>query len=640
MPNYIYKYGIDYGTTNSSIGLTRKIDGEEYTTLFDVENATPRQVMPSRVCVLNGDIIVGREAARVHRGDTQMRVLKAVKLDLERIKLRFVIHGNMKTGIESITENIRSLLEEKNHVISHNCTIEFESSAELDQEAKKALLSALEKIGFALEDDVDGEKVQFTVRKDPRSRQSYSLIRVSDLIIESDPKSVYHIEGKRFETVDFIAAVLKRLREKAEENDIPEKISGVVMGCPVEFGDVQKTILMKALVRAGFYHDFEEAEHQTEFVSEPVAVAVDYGQNIKRDRNVLVFDFGGGTLDIAVMDLKKQVAINDKLHPHKVISKHRITLGGERLTEIFFINSFCHDKKYGISKLRKAFGAPWKTTPAELWQMMKSGKFGEDGAAFMTSVERLKCRLSTVQMEQFSFQGRRVALSPKAFARDDFVSAIKTPVSGEKLSAFDQIGQALDVVLKKANLDKDTDIDVVLTAGGSSLIPCVQEYLYEMFPGLLHEDAGKLEKLTSIARGLSIIGCHEETVFDDLVDNSYGYWDEESNVFRPVIRSGERVVDLQFSKLFCDGKGERVTKINPRQLKVHIKIYQESHGSVKELGCINIERTTSQSFTIYMGINVKKNTLEVYLYDNDRGTWLDDDGKVSKQECTYKLEEI
>ena len=77
------------------------------------------------------------------------------------------------------------------------------------------------------------------------------------------------------------------------------------MGVPVQYGDIQKNVLKKALVRAGFYKDANEAEKKTEFVSEPIAVAVHYGLDLQKDTTVLVFDFGGGTLDLAIVNLKR-----------------------------------------------------------------------------------------------------------------------------------------------------------------------------------------------------------------------------------------------------------------------------------------------------------------------------------------------
>ena len=97
----------------------------------------------------------------------------------------------------------------------------------------------------------------------------------------------YKMGRKTILVADVIAAVLKRMREQAEAQfkALDVKVSGVVMGVPVNFGDAQKKILMEALTKAGFYKTYEDAEEKTEFVSEPLAVAIEYGEKTISDKN-------------------------------------------------------------------------------------------------------------------------------------------------------------------------------------------------------------------------------------------------------------------------------------------------------------------------------------------------------------------
>ena len=69
----------------------------------------------------------------------------------------------------------------------------------------------------------------------------------------------------------------------------------------------------------------------------------------------MVFDFGGGTLDIAVMNLQKQIG-NEHLHPHKVIAKDRITLGGEDFNEALFTECIC--KEYSVDEVKHQLHIP------------------------------------------------------------------------------------------------------------------------------------------------------------------------------------------------------------------------------------------------------------------------------------------
>lgn len=307
--NMTYKYGIDLGTTNSSIAMCFVgDDNAEHTLVVDVKDTLPRETLPSVILIdQNGKVKVGTDAINLYVPNSfnskKQLFIKRIKLDLEK---------------------------------------------------KGASLS-------------------------------------------------YSVNGRSYKAVDLIAEILKALRIKAEKcvYDLDIDISGVVMGVPVQYGDIQKNILKQALVKAGYYHNYQEADEKTEFVSEPIAVAVHYGLNIKNDTTVMVFDFGGGTLDLAIVHLKSQVNGN-KLIPHETMAKERITLGGEELTRMFFINSFCSKSKYGTKYIADKFGFNGVTNASQLWDKLSNT---EEGVRFINEIERCKCDLSNAQNTNFRLSG-------------------------------------------------------------------------------------------------------------------------------------------------------------------------------------------------------------------------------------------
>lgn len=554
MQKLVYKYGIDYGTTNSSIALSIYQDDEIITTLARLEDAQPTDIMPSRVLVAeNGQLYVGRSKLNVPVNEVK-RILRAVKMDLE----------------------------------PHS--------------------------------EEDGDPTLFEA-------PTYKMGRKTILV------------------VDVIAAVLKRMREQAEAQfkALDVKVSGVVMGVPVNFGDAQKKILMEALTKAGFYKTYEDAEEKTEFVSEPLAVAIEYGEKTISDKNVFVFDFGGGTLDFAVMNLKRNIGMNDHLHPHDVICKDRATIGGEKLTKAFFINSFCNVKKYGVSGICKAFGIKESLSAEQLWDKLQSGECGTNGWAFVEKVDNLKCTLSYKPAADFNFLGEYGVMLPRMkFLREDFESAISTPIPGEGYSAFSLVKNAVNDFIASNNIDVASDIDVVLTAGGSSLIPCVQNFLYEIFPipEQLHQDAGRIEKLTSIVRGLSIVGCRKIDILDDVVDCDFGFYDTKRKCFQPVIERGTKIADTMFNRFTRQGKKISIRMADQSAYTLAIDIIQRSKASGEyKLGTIEITNADPHTYDIFMTVSKGQGTLTVYLYDKDKKVWLDHDGKISETECKYELKQ-
>src|SRR5512136_1029374 len=99
---------------------------------------------------------------------------------------------------------------------------------------------------------------------------------------------------------ELVQIYLGQLKTRAEAI-LGDSIQGVTLGRPVKFADTaeQDSRAEETLRQAAHAAGFEEVD----FLLEPVAAALDYEQSIPGPQNVLIFDFGGGTLDIAVMRL-------------------------------------------------------------------------------------------------------------------------------------------------------------------------------------------------------------------------------------------------------------------------------------------------------------------------------------------------
>lgn len=532
----IYKYGIDFGTTNSSIAIRFVGDDKlEHTLVVDVKDTLPRETIPSVMLADDkGAIVAGEDALNQYTqgiGNRKgQRFIKQIKLDLEN----------------------------------------------------------------------KGSKLE------------------------------YNINGKKVSGVDMIAAILKALRLKAEKvaDELEIDTEGVVMGVPVQYGDIQKNVLKQALVKAGFYSDFEEADDKTEFVSEPIAVAVHYGLNLKHDTTVMVFDFGGGTLDLAIVNLKNQVGV-DRLHPHETISKERITLGGEELTRLFFVNSFCDIKKYGTKRIGSEFGFGTNLTPEKLWDRLLQC---EDGIRFITAIEKCKCDLSKANKYKFSFIGRNIQLEEQTFYRDDFANAIE--------NKLDEIDDLIELCLENGNIQDPFDIDYVILAGGSSMIPAVQNLLVDKFgpnrvssklsendnvvKNMKRNKATESEVLTSIVRGLAMVGCKDESLIYDTVDSDYGVWDSVENEFIPIVEKGILVKKTIVDRITQHGICEDVECQDKNVSSVEIKVYQRNITGEHRLGTINIPNPGGKKYRIFMQIDKKKGTLEVIIFDIVQQRWIDE----------------
>lgn len=106
---------------------------------------------------------------------------------------------------------------------------------------------------------------------------------------------VWMKSGRRVTPVEAAAEILKKLKQDAERGHFREPVLRAVITCPASFDEWEKDKLREAATKAGF--------REVELLEEPVAAAVAYAQAFKEKtgRQILVYDLGGGTFDLAFL---------------------------------------------------------------------------------------------------------------------------------------------------------------------------------------------------------------------------------------------------------------------------------------------------------------------------------------------------
>lgn len=432
--------------------------------------------------------------------------------------------------------------------------------------------------------------------------------------------------------VSLLTAMFAKLKAKADkfayDNNITLK--GVVMGVPVSFSEKSKQIYLKALCNAGYYKNIDEAVRETEFVSEPVAVAVNYGEKLTDNKRVMVFDYGGGTLDIAVMDLREQIGKNDKLHPHKVIGKSSgYNIGGERINKEFFENFFVLE--YGLQNIKAFLGitSPRIDTADKLWSYMKNKSAG---IKFAQQIDRCKRNLSSSDSVVFTppdIPNPRKKLPDLTVTREDFEEAVELVFTEIDCVIRDCLISCKNYVDEKGNPDPvfPSQISEVLLAGGSSLIPQVKNILAKYFDrNIIGKNAeNKLlpekEVLESIVRGLAIVGCKNDEVVEDVVDCAYGIWDEGRKVFSEIIPRGTPIASIAADD-FDDrvGMSKSYTTVVSGATSISVKLMQQTNGVNNNFDKIlkNVEIAlngqTGSDFDLYLSIDKKLKMLVLKVY--------------------------
>jgi hypothetical chaperone protein len=313
---------------------------------------------------------------------------------------------------------------------------------------------------------------------------------------------------ERYYTVgDLAQTYLSLLKGRAEEV-LGEGIEAVTLGRPVKFSEFpeQDHKAQETLRQAAHEAGFKEVD----FELEPIAAALDYEQSIQEPQNVVIFDFGGGTLDIAVMRLgdprTRQVYASggvdiagsdfDRAIIEKRMLAHfgygRVKHHPEIMEMIYAIPDWMALPEMGtpINKniLEKAIQSG--TAPIQL-KALQGLIYNDLAFTFYNRVEAGKIALSNDGATIITLEDKDIPLW-ELYTRHQFETDIQDYLIDVEKVLLDTIAES--------GLELGS-IDAVVKTGGSSNIPLFTEMLTRIF-GV--EKVKESNAFTSVVAGLAI----------------------------------------------------------------------------------------------------------------------------------------
>ena len=248
------------------------------------------------------------------------------------------------------------------------------------------------------------------------------------------------IDGKQYSAQEISARVLMKLKRDAEEY-LGDTVSQAVITVPAYFDDAQRTATTEAGKIAGL--------EVLRIINEPTAAALAYGlDKEEEDRVIVVFDLGGGTFDVSVLELGDGV---------------------------FEVKSTSGDTQLG--------GDDWDEAIIDWLVSSFKGDHGVDLSKDAMAMQRLKEAAEKAKIELSQTQSTEVQL-PFVTATDSGPLHLNYKLARSKFQALtsdllSRCRMPVEQAIKDANLNK-SDINHVVLVGGSTRMPAVAEMVQEL----------------------------------------------------------------------------------------------------------------------------------------------------------------
>lgn len=337
------------------------------------------------------------------------------------------------------------------------------------------------------------------------------------------------IQGREWSPVEISAEILKHLKQIAEHY-LGQDITDAVITVPAHFNDYQREATLQAGVMAGL--------NVHKLFNEPTAAALAYGIQQNKDDHLMVFDFGGGTLDITLLEVKDGAFIVRGVGGDS-------ELGGMDFDSVIV--------EYVRANFEQIHSVDLSKDPVAYQQLQNQA---ERSKIDLSGVTETKVMIPYVTVT------KKGPLHVNMSLTRDMFEQLSTPI-------IEKIETILNDILSNAKLDPDW-INCVVMAGGTSRIPFIKKRLETLLPKKV-QFRHDLNPEEIVALGAGVLagtfgGQYPEISFKDMVSHDLGIEDHE----------GEFLVLIPRGTIYPCEKSLLCTTVQDDQQSVIVHVLQQS----------------------------------------------------------------
>ncbi|MFT6631447.1 MAG: molecular chaperone DnaK [Bacteriovoracaceae bacterium] len=274
-----------------------------------------------------------------------------------------------------------------------------------------------------------------------KAAKEFAAVAPFEIFANKNGDAWVKVDGKEMSAQEISARILEKMKKSAEDY-LGEPVTEAVITVPAYFNDAQRQATKDAGKIAGL--DVKR------IVNEPTAAALAYGMDQKKDMNIAVFDLGGGTFDISILEITEDGVFDVKA------TNGDTFLGGENFDEEII--------NWIAAEFKKDQGVDLKNDQMALQRLKEAA-------------EKAKHELSATTQTEINLP----FITADASGPKHLVLTLTRAKFEELISKYiDALVVPCTTCLKDSGLEK-SEIDEVILVGGSIRIPAVQEKVKQIF---------------------------------------------------------------------------------------------------------------------------------------------------------------